>query len=144
MKIILILFYLSTFVICEQKLTEIEETTTELCSNGTEDSCEAVNSSEGSTSTATPSEELTNEQTKSPATTKKPKTTTAKSVPKKTTVRNTTGLTKPHPDCSCDTSVSSALTLNVFQQISNVIVVITDTNNYYYTNVVQSNAMLWS
>lgn len=142
MKIILILFYLSTFVICDQKSTEIEETTTELCSNGTEDSCEAVNSSEGSTSTATPSEELTNEQTKSPATTKKPKTTTAKSVTKKTTVRNTTGLTKPHPDCSCDTSVSSTLTLNIFQQISNFIIVITDTNDYYYTNVVQSNAML--
>lgn len=110
MKTILILLYLSTYVICDQKSTEIGETTTELCSNGTEDSCEAVNSSEGSTSTvATPVEEVTNELTKSPATTKKPKTTTAKSATKITTVRNTTGLTKPHPDCSCDTSVSFAL-----------------------------------
>lgn len=109
MKIILFLLYLPTLVICNQKSIEIEETTTELCSNGTEDSCEAMHSSEASTLSSV--EEVTHEITKSPATTKKPKTTTVKSGTKKTTVRNITVLTKPHPDCSCDTTVSLHLFL---------------------------------
>ncbi|KAG8322359.1 B9 domain-containing protein 2 [Homalodisca vitripennis] len=94
---VVLMFCLLVIPSISQNVDQVGETTTDLlCSNGTEDSCEAFNSTEIPTTSAA-------EATTATTSSKKSKTPTAKTVNKKPLpVFNNTTPSRPQPDCTCD------------------------------------------
>jgi hypothetical protein len=97
----LLVVCLSIMTATSQETSQIEEASIELCSNGTEESCDAFNSTELST------EDITVEVSSPVAkqvSTKKPKT-KPKLGTKINSVKNRSTSLQPQPDCTCDLTV---------------------------------------